>query len=238
MRVGMIHQPHFLPWSGYVARCLAADVVLFNEQARFNGHDYQHRTRFLDRDGRARWLTLPIRRSTRDGPIDQVELAESFGRKRWQRALIEAYRGDEAFEDAWRLISQCIDDSAPNLAAINRSSLVRICGLLTPNGSLPEFARSDPLGAEQERTARLIQLARESDATHVIMGRDSLACHNLELMTSSGIELLTHHFSGPSTEAPQAGVSVLHDISQHGVLETYERIQRNWRLSPISAGAG
>jgi hypothetical protein len=65
-----IHQPHFLPWLGYMHRMAQADLFVLLDHVQFErGHaaTYQNRTRFrmhnktqAGESCEARWLTVPV----------------------------------------------------------------------------------------------------------------------------------------------------------------------------------
>ena len=53
-----IHQPHFLPWLGYLHRMSRADLFVLLDHVQFERRNYQNRTRIRIED-EARWLTVP-----------------------------------------------------------------------------------------------------------------------------------------------------------------------------------
>lgn len=61
MRVAA-HQPNFLPWSGYFAKALAADVFVLMDDAQVpQGRSYASRTKVRGpAPGTERWLSIPI----------------------------------------------------------------------------------------------------------------------------------------------------------------------------------
>ena len=54
-----IHQPHYLPWLGYLAKWAAADLFVFLDTVQYEKSGYQNRNRIKTRDG-PRWLTVPV----------------------------------------------------------------------------------------------------------------------------------------------------------------------------------
>src|SRR5437868_3745246 len=119
----MIHQPHFLPWPGYIARCLAADTIVFQDNVKFNKNHFQHRTKYISRTGVENWLTLPIAHSTWSKPISKVEIADSFSLTRWQRRFREAYQKDPDFRPIWADVISLIRQNVPSLSAVTLATL-------------------------------------------------------------------------------------------------------------------
>ena len=54
-----IHQPHYLPWLGYLAKWASADVFVFLDTVQYEKNGWQNRNRIKTRDG-AHWLTVPV----------------------------------------------------------------------------------------------------------------------------------------------------------------------------------
>ena len=48
-----IHQPHFLPWLGFLQRMAQADVFVLLDHVQFERRNYQNRT-MIRMDGEAR----------------------------------------------------------------------------------------------------------------------------------------------------------------------------------------
>ena len=53
------HQPHYLPWLGYLDRMRQADLFVVLDHVQFERRNYQNRTRILV-DGLLHWLTVPV----------------------------------------------------------------------------------------------------------------------------------------------------------------------------------
>src|SRR5688500_20123986 len=67
----VIHQPHFLPWLGYLHRMAQADVFVLLDHVQFERRNYQNRTMIRMND-EARWLTVPVmQRSEKERIVDK-----------------------------------------------------------------------------------------------------------------------------------------------------------------------
>jgi hypothetical protein len=234
MRLGMIHQPHFLPWPGYIARCLAADVIVLLDNVKFNKNHFQHRTKFIGKNGAEAWLSLPIAHSTLAGPISQVEVATSFRTSVWQRRFEESYRGSPDFDPLWRELYFLIGRGVPSLLNIAVSTLSRLIEFTSAAGEtrLPRIVPGSSLHATTERTGRLADLCAEQQISHLMMGRDAMQCHDCDSLRNGGLVLVHHVFSGPNERRPQPGVTVLHDIFTLGGVETARRLKSDWSVLP------
>src|SRR5881396_3000859 len=137
-----IHQPHYLPWLGYVAKWAAADLFVFLDTVQYEKNGWQNRNRIKTRDG-PRWLTAPVRArlgtAIRDVMIDNAYArAPSWPRHRDE---LQSFYGRE-----WDRLAPLAVESARWLArALGISIPTRLASDLT----LPDRDRTDA-------TARLV----------------------------------------------------------------------------------
>lgn len=54
-----IHQPHFLPWLGYLDRMLKADLFVLLDHVQFERQNYQNRVQIKTGQG-PQWLVVPV----------------------------------------------------------------------------------------------------------------------------------------------------------------------------------
>jgi hypothetical protein len=233
----MIHQPHFLPWPGYIARCLAADTIVFLDNVKFNKSHFQHRTKYVNRSGVETWFTLPIDHSTRSNPIMKVKIAESFDLTHWQWHLEDAYHTEPAFRPIWSELSSTIRSNLPILANVTASTLAYLLQTMTAVLGIhpPVSILASSMETTADRTQRLMELCSEQDITHLIMGQDAVACHDCDILRAGGLSLVRHAYRGPSTRAPRPGVTVLHDIFHLGWAKVAEQLIGEWGLEPIAS---
>jgi hypothetical protein len=231
----MIHQPHFLPWPGYIARCIAADKVVLLNDVKFNHNHFQHRTMYIDQTGQEKWLTLPIARRTRSKSISEVEIADSFSFMRWQRPFREAYRKYPHFHGIWPDISALITQKAPGLAAVSGATVGYLLEKVssTGHGSGPVIVGASCTELRCDRTQRLVKVCADEQITHLIMGEDALACHDRDVLRESRVTLVRHVYRGPAARAPQPGITVLDDIFRLGWTEVARRLVEDWTVVSI-----
>ena len=69
-----IHQPHYLPWLGYLAKWAAADLFVFLDTVQYEKNGWQNRNRIKTQAG-ATWLTVPVH-APHGTPISAVNIAD------------------------------------------------------------------------------------------------------------------------------------------------------------------
>jgi len=124
-----IHQPNFLPWPGYFAKLMQADIFVLLDDAQFSKNNIINRVRILG-DTAPRWLTLPVAMHLGQS------IAETFPAKPdWRRAALallhNTYGKAAHFKALWPGVESWFA-SAPDagLAAINRHFITAIAGYL------------------------------------------------------------------------------------------------------------
>ena len=57
--IAAIHQPQFMPWSGYFDKMDRADCFVLLDNVQFKKNEWQNRNRIKTAQG-AQWLTVPV----------------------------------------------------------------------------------------------------------------------------------------------------------------------------------
>jgi len=80
------HQPHYLPWLGYLDKLARADVFVVMDDLQYEAQNFQNRQRLKLADG-PHWLTVPlVRHAQTDRICDlRIDNAGRGSRHHWQR---------------------------------------------------------------------------------------------------------------------------------------------------------
>jgi WbqC-like protein family len=86
------HQPHYLPWIGYLAKVAAADLFVVMDDLQYEDQNFQNRNRVKFNHG-AIWLTVPLERGAQSDLIRDKRIANGGSpRQHWQRRHFETLR--------------------------------------------------------------------------------------------------------------------------------------------------
>jgi WbqC-like protein family len=86
------HQPHFLPWLGYLAKVAAADMFVVMDDLQYEAQNFQNRNRVKLNQG-AQWLTVPLQRGPRDERICDKRISyDQSAKEGWQRRIYNTLR--------------------------------------------------------------------------------------------------------------------------------------------------
>ena len=67
------HQPHFLPWLGYLDRMLRCDLFILVDHVQFERRGFQNRTMIRMND-HGRWMTVPVVQRSQKERIDEKRI--------------------------------------------------------------------------------------------------------------------------------------------------------------------
>jgi hypothetical protein len=190
-----IHQPHYLPWLGYLAKWAAADVFVFLDTVQYEKNGWQNRNRIKTAAG-PRWLTVPVH-ARLGTPIAEVTVdgAQPW-RERHRQTITQAY-AEAPHLDRYRaeldaLYAKAWPRLAP-LAVATAEWLAREAGIVTTTrlASSLAVAAADP-------TERLVALCQAVGADTYLAGRDGARYMDLARFAAAGIAVLYQDYAHPA----------------------------------------
>ena len=180
-----IHQPHYLPWLGYLAKWAAADLFVFLDTVQFEKNGWQNRNRIKTRDGAA-WLTVPVHASLGTTIADVRVDARQPWPRRHLRTIEAAYAGAPClprFRDELAALYAREWDALTPLAVASAGWLGAAFGIATPTRLASELAVS----ATADATGRLVSLCQAVGADTYLAGRDGVTYLDLAQFDAAGI---------------------------------------------------
>jgi WbqC-like protein family len=189
-----IHQPHFMPWLGYLAKWAAADVFVFLDTVQYEKNGWQNRNRIKTAAG-PRWLTVPVhaRLGTPIGAV-AVDAAQPW-RERHRRAIETAYarapylaRHRAALD---RLYATSWERLAP-LAVATAEWLAQAVGIATPGRLASALAVEGG-----DATERLVAICRAVGADTYLAGRDGARYMDRDAFAAAGIAVRYQDYKHP-----------------------------------------
>lgn len=201
-----VHQPHFLPWLGYLDRMIGADLFIILDHVQFERRNYQNRTRIL-LNGQGHWLTVPVQQLSQqelvvDKRIDNPPLEDP----RWwganhSRTLRHAYR-DAPFLDVYApTLRELLESRWERLIDLDMALLDFMRDALAIGTPMVRSSTLNVPGAKSELILNLC-LAVGADTYLAGMGgsRDYL---DRQAFARAGVELAWQDFHHP--RYPQCG---------------------------------
>jgi len=208
MRVA-IHQPNFLPWPGYFAKMLAADLLIFLDDVQFSKGSYTNRVGACG----TRWLTVPVGSGSHNRPICDVEIVKpEESLPRVQNFIREYFVGPHQ-EELLDIVRRPLESRNGSLLKLNRGLIWEVgAALRTPRP--PEVQASDLRRYPWAKTDGLLQLLKEVSATTYVSGRGGNAYHDEDAFAEAGIAIEYREWKHP--HGKMIGDSIAHMIAAYG----------------------
>jgi hypothetical protein len=190
-----IHQPHYLPWLGYLAKWAAADVFVMLDTVQYEKNGWQNRNRIKTPKGAA-WLTVPVH-----APLGTTIAAVGLDagqpwRRRHLRAVEHAYAQAPEFPKVRDSLADFYAREWPGLAPLAAASarwLAEAFGIQTPAVLASELG-----GEASDPTVRLVQLCRAVGADTYLAGQDAILYMDPAPFQEAGITVLFQHYEHPT----------------------------------------
>lgn len=193
------HQPHYLPWLGYLDKVAKADVFVVMDDLQFEAQNYQNRQR-LKLCGGAEWLTVPLHRGSQSDRIIDKKIENSANpRHHWQhrhwRTLVTHYGPAPFFKDYAEELEDVYTRPWENLIDLDLHMLnmaMRWLDIETP------VVRSSELHLSGQKTDRIIDMCKKLEARCYLTGAGgSTGYLDSEKIGRSGVGVIWQNFAHP-----------------------------------------
>jgi hypothetical protein len=198
-----IHQPHYLPWLGYLHRMAQADLFIVLDHVQFERGNYQNRTR-VRVNGAPHWLTVPVEQHSQKERIADKRVENRLD---WARAHFEtlrrAYAGAGYFNRYAADLRAIYSTQWERLADLNDALLEilrRAFDIRTP------LVKSSTLGVGGQKSELVLNLCRAVGAKALLVGLGgSREYLDRAAFAEAGIELRFQEFTHPQYVQRGAG---------------------------------
>ena len=213
------HQPHYLPWLGYLDKLAKCDVFVVMDDLQYEAQNFQNRNRVKLNHG-PHWLTVPLLRGAQtdricDKRIDNTGLG---GRHHWQqrtwRTLVTHYGQTPSFDRYAPALEEVYTRRWDLLVELDLHMLDLARGWLGITGPIVRASSLELSGAKTERIAAMCKAV---GASVYLTGRGGSAGYlDTELLARAGVSTLWQRFTHPVYPQRYAGLGF---ISHLGFLD-------------------
>jgi hypothetical protein len=203
------HQPHFLPWLGYLDKLAKSEVFVVMDDLQFEKENFQNRNR-MKLAGGPHWLTVPLLRGSQTDRIcdKRIDNTGRGGRHHWQRRIwrtLEVHYGKAAH---WERYAPALED-----VFVRRWDLLVELDLhmleLARNwfGITRPIVRASSLGLTGAKTERILAMCRAVGAKTYLTGRGGSATYlDTAAFARAGVGLVWQRFHHPHYAQRYAGL--------------------------------
>jgi WbqC-like protein family len=193
-----IHQPHYLPWLGYLHRMAQADLFILLDHVQFERRNYQNRGH-IRLNGQAHWLTVPVlQRSQKERIVDKA--IDNGDPRPWGpihfSTLRHAYRQAEHFSTYAAAVRGIMEARWERLAGLDRAMLDLLRDAFEIRTPL---VCSSELGVDGAKSDLILKLCRAVGADTLLAGfGGSRGYLDAEAFAREGVRIQRHEFTHPA----------------------------------------
>ena len=231
------HQPHFLPWLGYINKIDRSDTFIWLDTVQYRKNYFQNRCRIRWTDGREQWLTVPVRASS-DTAISDVKIADPGWNRRTAMTLQQAYGKAPYFKEYWPSIEEALLRPHEGLSEVSWHLLMPVLSAL--GLERVRLVRASEMAIEAEDpNERLTLLCRAVGASTYLAGRGGHKYMDVEVFAKAGVSICWQEFDPSRTaysrdgkEEDILGFSVIDALFHVGAERTLALARRGWSPEP------
>jgi hypothetical protein len=188
-----IHQPNYMPWSGFFHKWMLADVFVILDTVQFHKNEWQNRNRIKTAQG-TQWITVPV---TYRFPqtIAEVGVAQGNWAKKQIASITQAYAKAAYFDQVWPTIQAVLAQPHKALTPLN-------VGLIQSLGkqlgcTAPLILASDLPVQQDDPTQRLIDICQHLQGDAYLSGAEGRNYLQTDIFRRAGLDLFFQEVSPP-----------------------------------------
>jgi len=188
-----IHQPHYLPWLGYIDKIDRADTFVILDNVQYKKNDWINRNKIKTARG-SQWLTVPV---TYHHPekINQVTIDNKTNwAKKHFHALITNYSKSSAFEEHFPFFDDLYSRKWEYLTELNIhiiNYIIKVFGIKT------QVVMASRLDLSEEPTERLIDICSQLKGDSYLSGSHGQNYMDMGKFEKANIKIATQDFRHP-----------------------------------------
>ncbi len=193
-----IHQPHFLPWLGYLHRMASVDAFVLLDHVQFERRNYQNRT-MIRMNGAAHWLTVPVLQRSQQERILEKEVDNCEGERSWGRqmsaTLRHVYRRAPFYREYAPALQALLETPRAKLVDVNQAGLDwlrTVFGIRTP------LIRSSDLAVSGAKSDLVLEICKAVKADVLLAGMGGSRSYlDVTRFALNGVAIEWHDFQHP-----------------------------------------
>jgi len=185
MKLITIHQPNYMPWSGFFHKWLISDVFIVLDTVQYHKNEWQNRNRIKTAQG-SQWLTVPVNYRFPQ-TIQEVSIANQPWARKHMVAVEQAYAKAPFFQTYYPALQLIWEQPWQHLADLN-VAIIRYIGDIL-GCTAPLLLASEMKTIADDPTKRLIQLCHECDGTAYLSGSEGRNYLQPMVFDSAGLDL-------------------------------------------------
>ena len=189
-----IHQPQYLPWSGYIDKMDKADVFCYLDNVQYKKNEWQNRNRIKTSAG-WQWVTTPVSYHFPQ-KIYEVKINNTVNwRRKHLQALITNYKKAPYFDEYIDLFRRIYAADWEYLVDLNIEVAEKIRSALGIGGKVT--VRASELDLSDNPTDRLIDICKSTGCDTYLAGADGASYMDLSRFDARHVSVIFQKFNHP-----------------------------------------
>ncbi len=193
MKIVTIHQPNYMPWSGFFHKWLMADVFVILDTVQFHKNDWQNRNRIKTAQGE-QWLTVPVNYRFPQ-KIEDVTIMQNNWVKKQCASIEQAYARSPYLTEYWSPVKDILQRQHLKLADLN-IEIIAVMGKML-GCTAPLYLASALNIKNDDPSQRLITITKHFQSNHYLSGSEGRNYLNNKAFSDAGISLLFQSVQPP-----------------------------------------
>src|SRR6266496_3721824 len=186
-------QSNYIPWRGYFDLINSVDEFILYDDMQFTKRDWRNRNTIKSRDG-VIWLTIPVQvKGKYFQKIRETIVADHIWESQHWQSIVHNYSRAKYFFEYKALFEELYSGSEDKLSQINYRFITALCNIL---GIITTISWSTNYDLTGDRTERLVNLCKQTNATNYLSGPAAKAYLNEEAFVREGIAVSYMDYSG------------------------------------------
>lgn len=187
-----IHQPNYIPWTGYFYKIYKSDIFVFLDDVQYIRRGFINRNRIKTHQG-VSWLTVPVENKGNYGcKINQIKIKnDPDWRKNHLRTIESNYKRSDYFNVLYDVLKDCLMANHDRLSDLNMDIIKNICKLLDIK---TEMVLSSELNINTKGTERIISICKALGADEYLSGSGGAKYQDEKMFEENSIRLVYSDF--------------------------------------------
>jgi hypothetical protein len=205
-RIVAIHQPNYIPWSGYFHKMLYSTDFVFLRNVEFSKGGYVNRAR-LSMNEVPIWMTVPVSAGN-ETHIEYVNTVGDSWKNKHLKTIEQIYSRHYGFKKYFPLIRYVYEDTpSGRLCWFNRQLICFLARCLT---SYNETTVHNDKLYDLSATDRLVRLCKDHNADYYLSGESGVKYLDVKKFEENNIQILVQCIPEEiKTRAQQGKESIL-----------------------------
>uniref|UniRef100_A0A7C4YSC9 WbqC family protein n=1 Tax=candidate division WOR-3 bacterium TaxID=2052148 RepID=A0A7C4YSC9_UNCW3 len=183
-----IHQPNFLPHTGFFKKLFLSDIFVILDDVQFSRRSFTQRT-LIKYDNFAGWLTIPVLKKGRYYQL--IKDTEIDNEREWMKMHLKTfyhfYRKARYFFEIYDILKEIYSKKERFLIDFNIRGIYRIKDYL---GIDKKIVFSSEINVKGTKTDRIIQILKRLDGNVYVSGEGGKKYLDMDKMNENGFKVI------------------------------------------------